>query len=275
LKRRFSDIGARLRVDIGGPGTPAAQRTRGRRFPRGQDFTIDVGRDREGETFELAVRPDSAESLELVALDVQPERRHLLLMAKRLGGTTADKRKFLCGHDERHWFVAPVPASGAATVEQAMESLKPLAAQAAQRRRHVRRKNWHDRKNDGFVRQGEWFFLPRPEFEPPSASLVLHNEPIRRPGGTPHVVEQLYRHGGTVVYVHPKYPGGLSERQYEALLKRQPEARSWPWQVMRRNPRVFARGKVRHPDHATIELARWHEVMMSAEQRAANVVFLD
>src|SRR5438132_1531801 len=82
---------------------------------------------------------------------------------------------------------------------------------AAQRRRHVRRKNWHDRKNEGFIRQGEWFFLPRPDFEPPSASLVLHNEPIRRPGGTPHVVEQLYRHGGTVVYVHPKYPGGLSE----------------------------------------------------------------
>jgi len=221
------------------------------------------------------VRPDAAAALELVALDVQPERRHLLLMAKRLDAATDEKRKFLCGHDERHWFVAAVPESGAATVEQAMEALKPAAAQAAQQRRHVRRKNWHDRKNEGFVRQGEWFFLPRPEFEPPSVSLVLHNEPIRRPGGTPHVVEQLYRHGGTVVYVHLRYPGGLSEQQHEALLKRTPAAKSWPWEVMRRNPRVFARGKVRHPDHATIELAVWHEVVMSAEQRAPNVAFLD
>src|SRR5205823_11988437 len=141
LKRRFADIGARLSVETGAStGARGRGRAAARRAPWGQDFTIDVGRDRRGETFQLAVRPDAAATLELVALDVQPERRHLLLMAKRLDAATAEKRKFLCGHDERHWFVAAVPESGAATVEQAMEALKPAAAQIAQRRRHVRRK---------------------------------------------------------------------------------------------------------------------------------------
>ncbi len=44
---------------------------------------------------------------------------------------------------------------------------------------------------------------------------------------------------------------------------------------MRRNPLVYARGKVRHPDHATISLPFWHVVVMSQEQRALNVAFLD
>src|SRR5947209_8505960 len=97
LKRRFAEIGARLRVESTAPG---ARRTNGviRRPPAGTDFTIDVGRDRQGETFQLAVRLDVTESLELLALDVQPERRHLLLMAKRLDRDADVKRKFLCGH---------------------------------------------------------------------------------------------------------------------------------------------------------------------------------
>jgi hypothetical protein len=44
---------------------------------------------------------------------------------------------------------------------------------------------------------------------------------------------------------------------------------------MQRNPLVFARGKVRHSDHATITLPFWHRVVMSDEQSMPNVVFLD
>jgi hypothetical protein len=33
---------------------------------------------------------------------------------------------------------------------------------------------------------------------------------------------------------------------------------------------VFARGAVRHPDHATIVLHGWHRVAMSAEQQARS-----
>jgi hypothetical protein len=32
------------------------------------------------------------------------------------------------------------------------------------------------------------------------------------------------------------------------------------WRVMRRNPKVFVRGTVRHADHKTVLLDGWHEV---------------
>ena len=34
---------------------------------------------------------------------------------------------------------------------------------------------------------------------------------------------------------------------------------------MRRNPRVYARGRIRHPDHATVTLDGWHEVFSNTE----------
>jgi hypothetical protein len=50
------------------------------------------------------------------------------------------------------------------------------------------------------------------------------------------------------------------------------------WQVMRRNPTVLVKGRIRHADHATIELPVWHEVHMNTESRAQamrSVAFLD
>lgn len=156
-----------------------------------------------------------------------------------------------------------------------MEALKPAEVIRSQRRNHVRAKEWNTRHNAGFVRQGEWFFLPMPNYTPPDENMILRHEPIRRSGGKPHSVEQLYRFGGDQVYVNERYPGGLRQTQYEALLKRRPEAAHWNWTPMRRNPAVYAKGKIRHPDHATLILPFWHRVAISAEQQVANVVFLD
>ena len=47
---------------------------------------------------------------------------------------------------------------------------------------------------------------------------------------------------------------------------------------MQRNPLVYVRGRVRHPDHATINLRGWHRVVMNTESQARamrNVAFLD
>jgi hypothetical protein len=47
---------------------------------------------------------------------------------------------------------------------------------------------------------------------------------------------------------------------------------------MRRNPGVYVRGRVRHPDHATITLPGWHRVVMNTEAQSRamrNVAFLD
>jgi len=96
-----------------------------------------------------------------------------------------------------------------------------------------------------------------------------------RPGGTPHRVEELVREGGTAVRVHRLYPEGLTESKYQDLLARDPTASGWPWQHLVRDPKVVARGKVRHPDHATIKLPTWHRVVMNTESQLPNVVFLD
>lgn len=91
LERHFAKIGARVRVH------PLVRRT-----PVGP-VAIDIGHDREGEFFDVAVRPEARPELSI--LDARPELRHLLLMTRE----DESKHKFLCGHDERHWFVAAEP----------------------------------------------------------------------------------------------------------------------------------------------------------------------
>ena len=267
LTRQFGTIGARLKVEEWNPR---------RLMGVSEAFALDIGGDRRGELFVLKLRPGAAGAMDLTATDIRPHQRHLLLLDRTLAGTGGDKRKFLCGHDERHWFVAGVPnARGVASVAAAMEALKPEVVVISQRRGGVRSKDWHSRANAGFIRQGEWFFLPRPDFEPPHAFLTLRDEPIRRGRGKPHMVEELYRDGGVSVYVHRNYPNGLTQEQYELLLDRKPKARAWDWRPMRRNPAVHARGRIRHPDHATIILPCWHQVVMSAENQGGPVAFLD
>ncbi len=92
---------------------------------------------------------------------MQPADRHLLLLVRE----GKDKSKFLCGHDERHWFVAAVPERvGLVTnVFAAMEALKPPEVLEAQRRQGIKSRDRQRRKNAAYVRQGEWFFLPAPK----------------------------------------------------------------------------------------------------------------
>src|SRR4051812_45913747 len=71
-----------------------------------ESVRIDVLRDRHGEYFQIRHGTD----VNVTVLDVRPKDRHLLLMARSgLNRSNAVKSKFLCGHDERHWFVAAVP----------------------------------------------------------------------------------------------------------------------------------------------------------------------
>src|SRR6202043_1855273 len=142
--------------------------------------SLDIQADRNGEFFEV-VSPEGTDP-EVAVLDVQPADRHLLLMVREGG----EKHKYLCGHDERHWFVAAVPESApVGTVRQAKEALKPIEVQVAQGLRKLRQEARNRRKNTASRRQGEWFFLPLPGFRV-NDSLVLRNEPLRRGRGKPH-----------------------------------------------------------------------------------------
>ena len=255
LERRFAAMGARLRVE--GPSR--------RGMPR-----IDVASDRRGELFELRFPGDGPErSVEVV--DVAPADRHLLLLVRG----DAEKSKFLCGHDERHWFVAAVPedARGVTGVAAAKDALQPALVREAVER--VRPKDRFRRRNEAYLRQGEWFFVPARDLTPPDGR-VLGDEPLTRGWGQIHRLEHAFRRGGETVYVNHDHPNGITAAQFAELPER--ARRTGGWSQMVRDPELYARGAVRHPDHATIVLPGWHRVLMNTESGARamrHVAFLD
>ena len=87
LQKQFGRMGARVTVN-----------------PRRTGFAVDIGHDRRGSLFDIAV---DGLVTQVSALDVQPMSRHLLLVVRR-----GETHKYLCGHDERDWFAAAVPDSG-------------------------------------------------------------------------------------------------------------------------------------------------------------------
>ena len=260
IKANFSRMGVRAQL------RPFVRRNRWGFFS--DPIEINILRDNKEEYFDLVYGPNTNPTLKV--LDVQENDRHLLLMA--------DDAKFLCGHDERHWFVAAVPEDArVSNVREAKEALMPEAVHDSLDRCRVKRRHRHRRRNQAFIRQGEWFFIPDPDFRV-NMRLVLMNEPSRRGNGKPHMVQYLYRTGGETVYVSHVAPDGLDEKAYRKWLRKNPDRRDVRWQVMRRNPVVYAKGKVRHPDHKTICLDVWHRVEMNTETQARameHVAFLD
>ena len=268
IRRHFEKIGASLRIDI------VEVKARRHVQRKGMAFSLDIEESHNDERFLLSLHRDDMNEYEFIAVNVRPDIRHLLLMSRH--HDTGIKRKYLCGHDERHWFVAGIPNNtGVSDVQQAMEVLKPEAALHSQLQSGVKRKNWNKRHNHGFIRQGEWFFVPDPSFEPGDNGIIHRNEPLRRGAGKPHIVSEICQQGGEMVYVNKTYPNGLTESQYRKLLLRRPDARHMQWTRMARNPTVHARGKVRHSDHKTIVLPFWHRVMMNGEWFDGTVAFLD
>jgi len=263
LDAKFTRIGARLKV---------ADRP-DRRSRIAGIISLDVQTDRRGEFFEI-VRQPGAEA-KIAVLDVQPADRHLLLLVRE----GKEKSKFLCGHDERHWFVAGIPEiAPVGTVRQAKEALKPAEVQSAQAHQGLKAKARSRRKNAAYVRQGEWFFLPVADMAM-DEMLVVRNEPLTRGnGGKPHWADFCYRTGGETVYVCSRHPNGVIEAQYKVILAGNTKAKGWGWRTMRRNPGVYVKGRIRHPDHATITLHGWHRVLMNTESQSKamrNVAFLD
>jgi hypothetical protein len=262
LESQFARMGARLKVV---PQTNQRSRVTG--------FALDVRRDEEGEFFEVRLAADAESSPELLVLQSDRHDRHLLLLAKSDNGR---KDRFLCGHDEREWFVAAVPGA-VSTVADAKESLKPAPVRAAQAAAGLNRAKAQRRKNEAFIRQGEWFFIPVPDLVV-DAKTILHREPIRRSGGKAHIVEEVFRSGGQPVYYSEKKRRVLTVEQYGKLLRQKPHTSKEDWRLLQRDMSVYGRGTVRHPDHRTITLQGWHSILMNTESQAPamrSVAFLD
>ena len=262
LIRKFERIGARAKITRPLP--------RWNRAPSA--FSIDIGHDCHGQFFELGVPENAAPELEI--LDVQPDLRHLLLLARQDG----NKDKFLCGHDERHWFTCAVPGTHVSSVKTAMDALKPDAVVNSSAYRGLASRERLRRRNAAFIRQGEWFFVSVSGLIVPER-LILRREPLSRGGGSKsHWLEEAYRNGGETVYVSPGYPNGLTESEYQDLMRRNLSASVIQFRKMNRDPILYARGGVSHGDHATVHLRGWHRVLMNTEgqaRAAKNVVFLD
>lgn len=260
IESKFAMMGARFKMSVA-----SAERD-------SKDYAVDIQHDRRGPFFELRVAERLHDSLGVNVLQTDKRGRHLLLFIRPSDGKAA---RFLCGHDEREWFVAAVPG-GASNVLQAKEALKPRVIRSRQDQLEVPTRLRNRRKNAAFRRQGEWFFMPVTAWNGDwiNEKFVLRNEPLRRGVGKPHMVEQLYRVAGELVYVCARHPNGVSQEGYQRLLRNQPGAGQWGWQAQRRNPRVYAKGRIRHLDHATITLPDWHRVILNTETETESMRYM-
>ena len=171
VEESFKHIGARVkvvRVPVSGQVNAAPVR-------------VDIGRDEAGEFFQI----DRLWNVELSVPDQDAKDRHLLLIAEQPGKTERFSR-FLCGHDEKAWFVAAIPEENRVkSVDAAKDALKPQEVWNEIRNHDLPRDQWNLRWTPAFIRQGEWFFLPRPWLHVDERE-VLRGEPISRGGGKPH-----------------------------------------------------------------------------------------
>jgi hypothetical protein len=78
------------------------------------------------------------------------------------------------------------------------------------------------------------------------------------------------------VFVNAVHPTGISASTFASLPRS--HVRKGGWRQMVRDPELYAKGAVRHPDHNTIVLHGWHRVLMNTEQSARamrHVAFID
>lgn len=148
------------------------------------------------------------------------------------GWVDPSTRRYLCGFDERHLFIARYPWGS--TVRDAHRALDPASGgpHAASRPERV-------------LRQGEWFFVPATAEEDSAVQGYARDFPARlkhraalASGRRPHVVDELVR-------VEP-LKGGAPVGPITQATR-------------------FARGRVRHVEHASLELDSWHKVLLNLE----------
>jgi hypothetical protein len=289
IERKFAKMGAkvelfedragrariqRLRETAKNPRAIVRDLTAGVRIPRENvsqiPFPPKIDLVRKGKD-EVFIIDTYDQDINIEVLDLKPEARHLLLMLRN--NATHENSKYLCGHDERHWFVVAIPESASAkNVPDAMEALKPEVVKDALKKAKVKTKNRNKRKNDAYIRQGEWFFIPAKNLEV-DKFLIHKNEPIvRTRGGKPHICEFVYRTGGENVYLRGSKT--LNEAEYKAYQKAHPDENNVTWNRMVRDATVYAKGYVRHPDHSTTYLDGWYKVEPNTENKAKAREFL-
>jgi len=289
IQNKFKAMGARL--SIGENPVPNVRRSD---ELEGSSIIVNVINDKKGQMFDVRYRG----IVDISVIDLQPDDRHLVMLAKLIDPNKPhqdpEKVKFLCGHDEREWFSCQLNNQSVTTVNTAKLSLRPDAVKQSHRKKKVKYKDRIKRKNEGSLRQGEWFFVPA-NIGDPEMDIILRNEPLMvsnsRGGSKPHVAQFAFRTGGENVYVpqlpfsmmrddgvnidHERLSAGLTERERKKYFRENPKSKAWNWTHQVRNPTLYVKGTIRHPDHATLKLRQWYQVHMNREIRGKFNVFLD
>lgn len=215
------------------------------------DFAFDIIRNPRKKIEKFILFVDNHERIKI--LSYRPETRHLVLGVENEPGIID---RLLCGHDEREYFIASLPSDAQiTTVEQAIECLKRDPVKEAERR------------NVKVIRQGEWYFVPQPDFDE-DGRHIHKNEPLvrmvrGRMGGRPHIASEVIRTGSRTTHVGT----GRFDNEGNEIMREMSEVTE-----------VYARGTVSHPDHKTVKLQGWHLVVMNREFEGrwnAGVTFLD
>ena len=284
VEKWFARMGARATVVDALPSRQRFRRGVGGRFvsagfeTKDAPTTLDIKRGR----FEIAAGTNS----NIQVIDMDEHGRHLLLSVIDKIGRNRSTNKFLCGHDERNWFVAGVPLTfsmggrprAVTSVYEAKQALKPkeLVTKEAIARPKAKAMHNRHRRLEGFGklhRQGEFFFIPAPGFSPlvKGIDVTIRKERLAR-GGNPHIADQLVRMGGRQVYT--LFGTIYEKKDFERFQKLHPDKAKFARSEMV-EPKVYVRGKITHPEHATVDLGtQWHQVMISNETRK-NVLFVD
>jgi hypothetical protein len=259
LKESFSKVPVGLKL-LGGPmnaGSPAIFQMNIQESARfGEYFQIWPG-DRHNE---IEVLASDASFAQLVLRVQEPRRRFVEVIRKNSwrnikdveahalssGGrilketyddwrlemwTPAVDRRYLCGKDDLHLFIAQVTRGD--TVAEAQAALKPDAVRQAE-----------ERSPEAVQRQGEWFFLP------PSGEEAerLEGHLRERPGA-----------------LRPAAPVGAGGRPHLADFVVNVDRRTRTQHREYRRREVYARGAVVHPDHRRLWLEGWRRVVRNQE----------
>jgi hypothetical protein len=147
-------------------------------------------------------------------------------------------RRFLCGMDEAHLFIAMLP-DAVTTVRDAHASLRDPLIDEVERR-----------SSSPTLRQGEWFFVAIPcDEEREVETLARRTLPVRRGVGIAGAasIRRIGREhvADEIVVVPPSPIAGNG--------------------AVASTARVYVRGAVRHPDHKTVVLRHWRRTIVNRE----------
>jgi hypothetical protein len=228
--------------------------------PPSSGYRIDTRGRGKTERFQIDTMPN----IELVPLDTQPDEEAVLVMIRDNDAPHGRQNlaKMLLGHDERQLYVAAVPRE-TRDVADAKERLKPAIVQNAEARAKVKASKKNKHRNEARIRQGDFFFVPT-TVELDERMIKMH-QPLRRGRGNAHMLEEVIEMGGQAGY--ERFGSFINERQYQSLEEKDKQG----YRKTLRNPTLYARGNVRHPEHKTVYLQGWHRVVPNTEAGARDI----